>query len=226
MKGLFLVTGTDTEVGKTRFTLLLIESLRRRGENPFAIKPFETGCGEGMVPPDADAYLSALKAGDPGLSLEDICYYRYREPVSPNIAARLSGRSPDMGVVKKRILNRLKERGLVFVEGAGGIMVEAVDGVTFLDMAVELSMKVIIVAPNRLGVLNQVALTLSALKIGGANLAGITLNDLSPPLGAAPAYNYQELSRKYGDKILGRVPFGATCLPDDIITKLRDFKER
>jgi dethiobiotin synthase len=218
----FLLTGTDTGVGKTFVGSLLLKSCIRSKVDAIAIKPVETGCAptpDGMLmPADAMVYIALLPDGS--VTLNDICFYRYREPVSPNIAARREGDLPDPDVIKEKIQGEVKRRDVVLVEGAGGIMVEILDGYSFLDLASDLDMQVIIVAPNRLGVLNQVALNVKILRESGIRIGGILLNDLSQPLETAARYNFEELKRVHGDLVLSGVSYNAGALPDDIIERL------
>ncbi len=222
MGGVFLLTGTDTAVGKTFVGSLLLEACIREGIRAIAVKPIESGCAASkdgtLLPPDAIRYHALL--GDSSVTLEDICFYRYGEPVSPNIAARRSGRLPDPRVIRDRILAEMGRRDVVLVEGAGGIMVEIVDGYAFLNLASDLAMAVIIVAPNRLGVLNHVALTVKTLRSSRIRVGGIILNDLSATPDEASRHNLEELKRVHGGCFLERVSFNAAALPDGIIEQL------
>lgn len=218
----FLITGTDTGVGKTYVASLILEGCLQSGVDAFAVKPVESGCllsSDGvLLPADAGRYLSLLQNGK--TTLEDICYYRFREPISPNIAARRTGDIPDPAFIREKIGVEAERHDVLLVEGAGGIMVEILDGYSFLDLASDMGMKVIIVAPNRLGVLNQVALNVRMLGALHLGIEGIILNDLSEIADESARYNYKELRRVHGELVLGHISFNGKEIPGDIIEKL------
>lgn len=222
MGDLLFLSGTDTGVGKTYVGTLLLRELLARGVNAFAVKPVESGCENspegGLIPADGMEYYKILK--DSARTVEDVCYYRYREQVSPNIAARLSGTTPEPEKIGMRILGEGRKRDVVLVEGAGGILVEVTDGYSCLDLVRDFGMRVILVAPNRLGVLNQVALNAIHLENSGVGVAGIVLNEPVVPRGEASLYNVGELRRIYGDSLVGHIPYNSTVLPDGMIETL------
>jgi len=218
----FLITGTDTGVGKTYIGSLLLQEFLEGGYDVFPLKPVESGCapihgGEGD-PKDSLTYLNLL--GDPRVSLSDICFYAFEEPLSPNIAARMSGKVPEAGEVRRKVETLLIAREVILVEGAGGILVEIIDGYSFKDLARDLSMKVIIVAPNRLGVLNHIALNVQFLSGQDVEVAGILLNCVDQDPGYAGTFNPPEIRRLYGTLFLGQISHGQRSLPDGIIPKL------
>ncbi|RMG60600.1 MAG: dethiobiotin synthase [Deltaproteobacteria bacterium] len=213
-----LVTGTDTEVGKTFVASLIVRGLLAQGVDAACVKPVETGCrreGNLLVPTDGSIYHEIVRHR--GVPLDEVCPWRFGEPVSPNIAVRESG-APLHAEDLVSFVTRWKEKvSALFVEGAGGLLVEAVDGFTFADLARECKLSVLVVAPDRLGVLNHVALTVAFLRAASLPLKGIVLNDVSGCETAASRRNYSELKRKYGSLLLGRVPFGAQKAPSEIL---------
>ena len=89
MKKLF-ITGNDTDVGKTYIGSLLVTALLNAGYICVPRKPIETGCtvenGE-LIPADATVYHYACNELE---SLDEICPYRYKPPISPERAIRLA----------------------------------------------------------------------------------------------------------------------------------------
>jgi dethiobiotin synthetase len=112
---------------------------------------------------------------------------------------------------------------IVLVEGAGGIAVEIREGYTFADLARDLSLPVLVVAENCLGVLNHLRLTLRYLQSEGLTLAGVVLNDRTGEPSPSRETNEAEVRRIAGDRYLGRVPFGATSLPEETFRRFRDI---
>ena len=92
--GLF-VTATDTEVGKTYVTSLIVKSLVASGVRVGVYKPSASDCvsdGRQMVSEDAVALWEA--AGRP-LNLDAVCPQRFRAPLAPHLSAKSEGRELD-----------------------------------------------------------------------------------------------------------------------------------
>src|SRR5713226_9244074 len=87
----YLVTGTDTGVGKTTIACGLAFALSTRGMRVGVMKPVETGCqiaGDTLQPSDALALAAASSSPHP---LTLICPYRYRAALAPAAAAKREG---------------------------------------------------------------------------------------------------------------------------------------
>jgi len=220
----FLVTGTDTGTGKTYVTCLLGRRLAAEGIAVFPLKPVESGClpdASGKpFPADAAALRDAIA---PRLPLPAVCLYPLSAPLSPHLAARREGVSIDPEHIRKTVLDAGEASEIVLVEGAGGVAVEICEGYAFTDLARDLSLPVLVVAENRLGVFNHLRLTLRYLRSEGLTLAGVVLNDRSGDSFPARESNEGEVRRIAGDRYLGRVPFGATSLPEETFQRFRDI---
>ena len=220
----FLVTGTDTGVGKTRVACLLGMRLVAEGLAVFPLKPVESGCPPGPdgkpYPADAAALRDAIA---PRLALSDVCLYPLPAPLSPHLAARLEGMTIDPGRIRKAVLDAAAASEIVLVEGAGGIAVEILEGYTFADFARDLRLPVLVVAENRLGALNSLRLTLRYLGSEGLTLAGVVLNDRSGDPFPAREANEADVRRIAGDRYLGRIPFGAAVLPEEAFVRFREI---
>lgn len=165
MKGLF-ITGTDTGVGKTYFSCCLIRALRKNGLDVLGFKPVETGCSP--VCEDAEKLSEAS-----GVYLKPV--YSFRDPLAPSVASEFDGIDIDVEEIVDRCKSLLSRSPLV-VEGAGGIMVPINWSFSFLDLAVSLSLPVVVVALNKLGVINHTLLTVNACLNAGLEVKGVVLN--------------------------------------------------
>ena len=184
------------------------------------LKPVESGCarGKGGCPFPADA--AALRdAFAPHLPLSDVCLYPLSCALSPHLASRLEGVAIDLQHIRQKVREKLRTSDYLLVEGAGGITVEIRDGYTFADLALDLSLPVLVVAGNRLGVLNHLRLTLRYLEAEGISLWGVILNDGTPESFPAREPNEAEIRRIAGKSYLGRVPYGAAFLPEEIFSR-------
>ena len=156
---IIFVTGTDTGVGKTLFTALLLSSLRSNGIGALAMKPFSTGDRR-----DAEI-LQALQKGE--ASLEQINPYHFRPALAPLVAARKEGHRVSLraAIASIRKLSRCCQ--VLLVEGAGGVLVPLGEGFTLADLMRCWECEAVVVAPNRLGGINHALLTASALQEAG-----------------------------------------------------------
>jgi dethiobiotin synthetase len=169
----WFITGTDTEVGKSVVTACLAEAAQLRG-SVIAAKPIASGVPHGEVGEDA-ALLASAGKHPPQL------FAAFREPLSPHRAAALEGRQLDKAALLRWI--RQLEADTVLVEGVGGWMVPLTSTqppYLVSDLAQDLGAPVILVAANRLGVLNHTLLTATAIQNRGLKLSGVILNSLHP----------------------------------------------
>jgi dethiobiotin synthetase len=217
-----LITATDTGAGKTYVTCLLGSRLLREGVSVLPLKPVESGCAPGAdgrsFPADAAALRDAFA---PGLSVSAVCRYPLSAVLSPHLAARAEGVSIDPARMRQTVIDAAKATDVVLIEGAGGVTAEIREGYSFADLARDLALPVLIVAGNRLGVLNHLKLTLHYLQSEAIPLFGVILNDLTPEPFSARETNETEAHRIVGECYLGRVPYGAAFLPEEIFSRFR-----
>jgi len=179
------ITGTDTGVGKTVLTALLLRHLRRRDRPAVAIKPFATGSradaallcrvldeGRGSPPGGAEAVTVAAR---------ELNAFFFRQPLAPWVAARLEKRRVTQAQALEAIRAWQAPGRWLLVEGCGGLLTPLGPGYSARDLIRELRCPAVIVARNRLGVLNQVRLAWEAL--GGARgaAAAVVLMDGARP---------------------------------------------
>jgi dethiobiotin synthetase len=144
-------------------------------------------------------------------------------PSSPHLAALREGVAIDPERIRKAVRDAGETSEFVLVEGAGGIAVEICEGYAFADLARDLSLPVLTVAENRLGVLNHLRLTLRYIESEGLVLAGVVLNDRTGDPFPAREANEAEVRRIACDRYLGRIPFGATSLPEEAFRRFREL---
>jgi dethiobiotin synthetase len=171
MKQTLFITGTDTGVGKTVLTALLTRFLRQHGVNVAALKPLCSGGRE-----DARALQSAM---DDALTLDKINPWYFPAAIAPLLAARQEKRSVTLPQVLAHIRAMERKFDVRLVEGAGGLLSPLGEDFDSRDLISALSATPVIVAPNRLGVMNHILLTLEALPDKSRRSAKIVL--MSPP---------------------------------------------
>ena len=154
----FIVTGTDTDVGKTVVAAGLVASLRMR-----YWKPVQSG-----LDPDGDAERVMELAGvDRSRIVPEI--YKFPVPASPHLSARLAGEVIDPS---RLCLTSDKARGVV-IEGAGGVMVPLNEQLLFIDIFKDWNLPTILCARNAVGTINHTLLTIEKLKRYNIPLIGV-----------------------------------------------------
>ena len=152
-----VVTGTDTDVGKTVFAAGLAGAL---GSSYW--KPIQAGL-EGATDTARVAALSGL----PSAKLLPEAY-RLRTPCSPHRAAELDGIEIDTDRLTPRPIE-----GLLVIEGAGGLLVPVTRDTLFADLFARWGLPVVLVARTGLGTINHSLLSIEALNARAVPLLGI-----------------------------------------------------
>ncbi|MDH3443653.1 MAG: dethiobiotin synthase [Deltaproteobacteria bacterium] len=204
--GLF-ITGTDTGVGKTFVACGLAALLRESGYRVGVMKPAETGCDAGdgkLVRQDAIALKAAAGCEIP---LDTICPYQFREPLAPSVAAEREGISLDVHRLMAIYREISAAYDITLVEGAGGLMVPLLPSYTYADFAQVLKLPVIVVAPNKLGVINHLLLTLEHASCKGLRVLGYILNHLEPTRSLAAETNGEALASLSAIPCAGELPY-------------------
>jgi len=179
---IFLIVGTDTEVGKTVFSGLFTKYLIDCGVSARALKPF---CAGGK------ADIEFLQSAQSGLGQEEVNYWYSEEPISPAAAELRLGQLVDFEGCLEWVKSRqwlvgseqgslrsaggVRQAGVLLVEGVGGLLAPLAKGRTVASLGQALGAQLIVVAPNRVGVINQVLLTVEAAAKRGLGVACVLL---------------------------------------------------
>jgi len=168
----YLVTGTDTGAGKTFVTSGLVRFSRSRGIDAVGMKPICSGDNL-----DVQKLREACDSCEPEFVLNPIWF---RTPVAPYTASLIEDRQIDLNALRKAFTHLAQRHAHVLVEGAGGIAVPIRSDYDYRDLARDLHLEVVIVAANRLGVLNHVRLTEESIRVAGLLCRAIVLNSVQP----------------------------------------------
>ena len=156
------VTGTDTGVGKTVISAILMAGLRGT-----YWKPIQSGLDE-----MTDTEWVREKTGLSGNHFYPETY-RLRLPLSPHASALHEGLRIDLGLFK---IPEVKESGHLIIEGAGGVMVPLNEVHLMTDLIKKLDSPVLLVSPSSLGTINHTLLSLEKLRKEGLEVVGIVMN--------------------------------------------------
>lgn len=186
------ITGTDTGVGKTFISTVLLTLLRRRGLSVAAMKPVETGVKADDPTSDAMRLRDAAGAGDP---VERVRPILLTEPLAPWVALARSGGSVDLNALDAAFHAIAEGRDAVLVEGAGGLLVPLTRELAYDGLFVSWGLDLVVVAGNRLGTINHTLLTVRAAHDAGLRVRGVVLNSLdAEPSGIAERTNLEALA--------------------------------
>lgn len=189
------VTGTDTGVGKTFISCIIAEGLRKEGIDVGVMKPLETGCKKRnnfLVPSDGISLKKASGVDDP---LDLIVPYKFSAPLAPFVAAELENKKISILKIKKSCLKTAKKHDVIIIEGAGGLLVPITKSYSYLNLIKNLGAQVIIVAANKLGVINHLMLTLNCLKVNRITPLCVILNNIEQQKNIAQRTNLVALQK-------------------------------
>ncbi len=160
----YFVTSTGTDIGKTFVTAGLIRHLRGAGAAVDALKPVVSGYDSSTVETsDPAVLLKALGKPVSAAEVERIAPWRFRAPLSPDLAAAREKRGIDFTELiafGRRAVEAFT--GTLFIEGVGGIMVPLDDRRTVLDWMAALHIPVLLVVGGYLGTISH---TLTAIDV-------------------------------------------------------------
>ncbi len=156
MSGRIVVTGTDTDIGKTVFAAALTAAL---GAHYW--KPVQAGLDDGT---DA-ARIVRLAAIPLGRIVPEA--YRLATPCSPHRAAELDGVTIDPARLTPPALSPL------VIEGAGGVLVPVTRELLFADLFANWRLPVVLVARTALGTINHSLLSIEALRSRDVPILGL-----------------------------------------------------
>lgn len=174
------ITGTDTEVGKTLYSELLLHSLNTRGLRTAAMKPLASGAEvqEGKLR-NADA-LSLQQAANTSFSYELCNPYCFEPAIAPHLAAKHAGVRIDPDVILHAYVQLQRQADITVVEGVGGWLVPVNENQTVADLVEAMGLPVILVVGMRLGCMNHALLTAENIKKRGVPLIGWVANVMDP----------------------------------------------
>lgn len=191
MSKTIVVTGTDTDIGKTIFAAGLTGAL-----GACYWKPIQAGLAE-----ETDSEVIARLTGQTVLAES----YRLTLPASPHLAAEAEGRVIDP---KRLQLPRVSEP--LVIEGAGGLMVPINRNTLFLDVFADWQLPVVLCARTQLGTINHTLLSLRALAEAKCPVLGVAF------IGEAVPDVEQTICDFAKVRHLGRLPIIKNLTPDTL----------
>jgi len=175
----YFVTSTGTDIGKTFVTAGLIRYLRESNQPVAALKPVVSGYDSSVVETsDPAVLLTALGRRVTADEIAQIAPWRFRAPLSPDLAAAREGRNIDFD--KLIAFSRAAiaaTTGLLFIEGVGGIMVPLDSRRTVLDWMATLQIPLLLVVGGYLGTISHTLTALDVLAQRRLTIAAIVVSE-------------------------------------------------
>jgi len=194
MKKRIFITATNTDIGKTYTTKLILKELASRGLRVGVIKPIETGVIDGFAP-DGKELLACVKELNPlfkDITVQDIVPIQYELPAAPFIAS--SNTPLDLAKIDTAMKKLEELCDVLIIEGAGGLYVPIDQHTMMIDLIQYFNVSTLLVTHCSLGCINDTLLSSKALldkKIPHA----IAFNDKSK------TNSFEEISLPYFTKI-------------------------
>lgn len=180
-----LITGTDTDAGKTVLTTALAAYWQKYypQRSLGIMKPIQSGVG------DREWYQKLFVLEQ---TAQEITPLYFQAPLAPPIAAAKENRDIDLAIVWQSLSNLRSRRDFVLVETLGGLGSPVTAELTVADLAGQWRLPTVLVVPVRLGAIAQAVANVALARQTKVNLKGIILNcsqprtdeeiaDLTPP---------------------------------------------
>ncbi|RLA80437.1 MAG: dethiobiotin synthase [Epsilonproteobacteria bacterium] len=165
-KNIYFITATNTNVGKTRASELLLKRFAKEGKKVGYFKPIETGVVD--TPEDGSKMLSLTKILNPefNVTIDDVVPYQFKLAAAPFVAN--TSTPIDIEIIKEKAKYLHKFCDILIIEGAGGLMVPIKKDYFIIDLIEEFNCETILISPSSLGSINDTLL--SQMALGSRNI--------------------------------------------------------
>jgi dethiobiotin synthetase len=172
------ITATGTDIGKTFVTAGVIRHIRASGGAIAAVKPIVSGF-DPQAWQDSDPAILLAALGRPATleQVERIAPWRFKAPLSPDMAGRREGRTIQFRDVVEFCREAAAHRGLLLIEGIGGIMVPLDERRTVLDLMSVLRAPVILVTGSYVGTISHTLTALEVMARRNLDIAAVVVSE-------------------------------------------------
>ena len=175
---MFFISSTGTEIGKTLVTTILLRQIRMAKKSVEAIKPIITGFNENnFYKTDTAMILNELGREVTKDNIDQISPWRFKDPISPNLAAESEGRPLIAEKVVAFCKSKMQRDQILLIEGIGGVMVPLNDTETVLDLIAKLGAPIVLVVGSYLGTLSHTLTAFQAVSHYGIKIAGVVISE-------------------------------------------------
>ncbi len=197
----WFISGTDTGIGKTSFSCLLLRWLAAQGFRACGLKPIASGAIEQSGQLISEDALALQQASNIDITLTQLNPLCFAPPIAPHIAAEQVGLTLSTEYILQSCQNALQlPKDYLVIEGAGGLLVPLNEQETLLDLIRVFALPVILVVGMKLGCLNHALLTHQVLHQHRIPITGWVANFLPPPM-QVPEENLTTLTHYMGQPL-------------------------
>lgn len=199
----FIITGTDTDIGKTVFSAALMLGLESVGATPHYWKPVQSGVSDNI---DTHTVKTLTNLEQDRFLPES---YIFSESLSPHRAAELDDLHIDIETLQNK--NSIPSvDSVLIIEGAGGLMVPLTRENLLINLFKKWKIPVILCARTGLGTINHTLLSLEALWSRNIPIHGIAF------IGERNMDNVRTIGQFSETKILGTLPMIEDLSPESL----------
>lgn len=226
----FFIAGTDTDIGKTKVSTLLLSAISKQKKRGLGLKPVAAG---GELNADGELHnedaLALIEASSVVLPYSEVNPLCLPEPLSPHIAAKHANQVIQFDRLITSCQKSLAiSTDVTLVEGAGGwrvpLNLAGPEPLTMAHLACKLGLPVIMVVGMRLGCLSHALLSVEAIKADGLSLHGWIANCIDVDM-AAQAENIETLQAMINEPLLATIPHLSLCSEAEVVAKLANSPE-
>ncbi|QCI27195.1 dethiobiotin synthase [Buchnera aphidicola] len=175
----WFITGTNTNVGKTIISTILLKKASKLGFNTAGYKPISTGCTQtinGLRNQDA---IFLKKNSNIKFKYEEINPFSFYNPLPPNF---LNNKNNHITLKKLSIGLKIiqKKSNWIIIEGIGGWYTPIFKKITLADWVKKEKIPVILVIKMEIGCINHTILTTQAILNSGVQFSGWYANCIKP----------------------------------------------
>lgn len=173
---IYFIAAVGTDSGKTYFVEKICCNLRQKKKSVMAIKPIVSGFRDGDKNSDPARILSALDLEISKKNLDLISPWRFEKAISPHLAGKINFEKVKNFCLEKISLSK-KQKQFLFIEASGGVMSPLNDEKTFLDLAAELKIPLLLITGNYLGSISHTLCAIEVLKSRKIPIEKIIVNE-------------------------------------------------
>ena len=170
------VTGTNTDVGKTFVTALMVKKFCDAG---FSAGYYKIAASGKIFDGVAEDAFYVKKISGLTCDMRNFVSYAFKNSVSPHLAAKIEKRQINFSVIEKNFLNAADKFDFLTIEGSGGIIcpLRFDEKILMLDDVVKkLNLSAVVVVDSKLGEINSAVLTVEHLRAKKISVKGLIFN--------------------------------------------------
>ncbi|HEU4828209.1 MAG TPA: dethiobiotin synthase [Gemmatimonadales bacterium] len=172
-----VITGTDSGAGKTWVAAALARALGALGARVVAIKAVDIGCRDDRRETEDGVVLAKAT----GQKAPTEALLRFREFLTPVLAAEHEGRTIDFDELLMKVEDAGADADVVLLEGNGGLLTPITWDWCIVDVAQALEARMLVVGSDRMGIVNQALLTLGTIELASVPVTHLVLTPPQAP---------------------------------------------